>query len=98
MPFVSAVLLGLLTFLGEALTRFLVSAGAFFTVYTGVTVLSQGLIDISQGYWAGVPGHILQIMAIGGLDEALSIGMSAVAIRFAMDFTDEKIMGFRAAK
>ncbi|PSJ47845.1 hypothetical protein C7H85_03255 [Zobellella endophytica] len=98
MPFVSAILLGLLTFVGESITRFLVSAGAFFVVYTGVAALSQGLIELSQGYWAGIPGHILQIMALGGLDEALSILMSAVATRFAMDFTDEKIMSFRAAK
>ncbi|WP_445398645.1 DUF2523 domain-containing protein [Zobellella sp. An-6] len=98
MPFVSAILLGLLSVVGESITRLLVSMGAFFTVYTGVQVGLNSVIGMLQGYWMGIPGHILNIMAIGGIDHSMSIILSAVATRYAMDFTDSKIMSFRAAK
>lgn len=97
MPLVTALLMGLLAFLGEALTRWLVSLGAGFVVYQGADLMMQELISRTQSLWAGIPSHMLQILAIAGVNEALSIGLSGVAFHMTMNFVNRKVLSFRSA-
>ena len=97
MPIVAALLMGLLAFLGEALTRWLLSLGAGFIVYQGADFMMQQLITRTQSLWAGIPSHMLQILSIAGINEALSIGLSGVAFHMTMNFVNQKVMGFRSA-
>ncbi|WP_107852551.1 DUF2523 domain-containing protein [Oceanimonas marisflavi] len=98
MHFVSALLMGLLAFLGEALTRWLLSLGAGFVVYQGADLMMDQLIAKTQELWNGLPSHILQIMALAGVNEAISIGLSGVVFHITMSFVNRRVMSFRSAQ
>lgn len=98
MHFVTAILMGLLAFLGEALTRWLLSLGAGFVVYQGADFMLSQLIAKTQSLWNGLPSHIIQILAIAGVNEAISIVLSGVVFHITMSFVNRRIMSFRSAQ
>lgn len=98
MHFVTALLMGLLAFLGEALTRWLLSLGAGFVVYQGADFMLSQLISKTQALWNGLPSHVIQIMAMAGINEAISIGLSGVVFHVTMSFVNRRIISFRGAQ
>lgn len=97
MPFVAAILGGLLVFLGEGLTRWLIALGASFVVFKGVEIMMSEITSKTQGLWSDIPSHILQILAIGGVNQALSIAISGVTFHITFNFVGKKILSFRGS-
>lgn len=58
--------------------------GVAMMTYKGLKALVDGLLDLIEPMTSGLPEHVLNILAIAGLPEGLTIISSALLTRAAM--------------
>lgn len=74
--------------IGYALSSFVAkiftTLGIGLLTYSGLTVLVNGFLDLIQPIASGLPVYVLNILAIAGVPEGLSIIASALLTRAAI--------------
>lgn len=78
---IAAWLIGMV---GPLVVRGIIALGFTAVTLTGVTELSNQLVQIAQQNWAAMPMAAMQIASLSGIPELLGMIMGAYVARIAM--------------
>ncbi|MNR76002.1 hypothetical protein D3C72_66550 [compost metagenome] len=74
----------LIAMVGPLVVRGIIALGFTAVTLTGVTELSNQLVQIAQQSWSGVPLVAMQIASLSGIPETLGMITGAYVARIAM--------------
>ena len=64
--------------------RAVIALGFTAVTFTGVTVLTQSLVNSAVASWATMPAAVLQLVALSGIPEVIGLLFGALTARVAM--------------
>lgn len=76
-----------------AVTRILLALGLAYWTITGFDALAGDLMDNLQSQMGALPAAMVDIMAIAGVDQAITIIFSCITVRLVMNGLTNGVIG-----
>jgi hypothetical protein len=73
----------LISLVGPLVVRGIIALGFTAITLTGLTELTNSLVQAAQQNWAGLPVAVLQIASLSGVPESIGLVMGAYVARMA---------------
>lgn len=74
----------LLSMVGPIVARAVIALGFTAVTFTGVTALTNSLVQTAVSNWGGMPAAVLQLAALSGVPDVLGMLFGALTARVAM--------------
>lgn len=74
----------ILALVGPVLVRAIIALGFTAVTFTGITVLTDSLVEYAQSSWSAVPLTVIQLASLSGIPEFLGMIFGALVARVAI--------------